>query len=483
MNTVIVGAGPAGLTAAYSLMERGESAIVFESDSVVGGIARTVERDGWRFDIGGHRFFTKVAAVEQLWFEMLPHEDWLRRPRSSHILYDGKFFEYPLRALDVLRNLGVRETMLCLGSYARCRISPPKDQTHFEGWVTARFGRRLYDKFFRSYTEKVWGIPGSSIRADWAAQRIKSLSLWEAVKDGLRLNRRSSNTDVTSLIAEFHYPRLGPGMLWERCRETIERAGIEVRLSTEVIGIRVERGVGAVEVCTRNHDAELETIGCRTLLSSMPLSQLVRAIQPPPPREVLDAADGLRYREFIVVALVVPETAAFTGQWIYIHTPGVQVGRIQNFGEWSPEMVNPGSACLGLEYFADEADEIWSADDESIIELAKNDVQRLGLVDRSQVRAAYVVRMPKAYPMYDATYRSNVETIRSWLSENAPNIHPVGRNGMHRYNNQDHSMLTAMLTVDNLIDERQHAVWDVNVDEDYHEELRVHRSNESEPGT
>ena len=466
---LVIGAGPAGLTAAYQLVRAGDSPVVLEADDVVGGIARTVLKDDWRFDIGGHRFFTKVSSVEKLWFEILPIEDWLVRPRTSHILYNGKMFDYPLKIVNALRGLGLIEAVRCVFSYLWAHIVPPKDQTNFEGWVSARFGRRLYGIFFETYTEKVWGVPPRKIQADWAAQRIKSLSLWSAIRDALRLGPRKSNSDITSLISEFHYPRLGPGMLWERCCALIEEGGGEVRLKSTVVGIDWTPSVGARRVRVRNEGGSDEHVNCTSVISSMPLSEIVDIVDPPPPANVLSAGRSLKYRDFLVVALVLPESTGFAAQWIYVHTPGVRVGRIQNFAQWSPDMVKPGTACLGLEYFVNEGDEMWLMDDSELLTLASRELEQIGLASSKSVEAGYVVRMRRAYPTYDDSYAQNVQIVRTWLENNVPNIHPVGRNGMHRYNNQDHSMLTAMLTVENITAHTDHDVWTVNVEEDYHE--------------
>lgn len=465
----VIGAGPAGLTAAYRLSQEGAPVEVYEADDVVGGISRTAQRDGWRFDIGGHRFFTKVPAVEALWHEILPDEDFLLRPRMSRIHYRGKLFDYPLRAMNALRGLGLAEAVRCVGSYGWARLRPPKDQSHFEGWVTARFGRRLYSIFFKTYTEKVWGMPATAIQADWAAQRIKNLSLSKAIVNAVLPKRNQK--DVTSLIEEFQYPKYGPGMMWERAAELVEKAGGTVRLNTRVVAIhRDEAGATALTVT----DAEgSQRLPAEHVISSMPLSELVLVMDPPAPEEVRAAAQDLHYRDFLTVALVVPEQYGFPDNWIYIHTPGVHVGRIQNFGSWSPYMVKDGRTCLGMEYFVTEGDELWSKSDEELVALATDELHRIGLIsDPSVVEAGYAVRVPKAYPTYDETYHRNVEVIRAWLTREVPNVYPVGRNGMHRYNNQDHSMLTAMLTVENILTGTSHDVWEVNVEEDYHEERR-----------
>jgi protoporphyrinogen oxidase len=467
-DVVIVGAGPAGLTAAYQLAKAGKPATVLEADTVVGGISRSAERDGWRFDIGGHRFFTKVRAVEALWHEILPDEDFLLRPRMSRIYYNGKYFDYPLKAQNALSNLGPVEAARCVGSYIWARVRPPKDQTNLEGWVAARFGFRLYRTFFKTYTEKVWGVPATELPSDWAAQRIKNLSLSNAVWNALLPKRNQK--DITSLIEEFQYPKYGPGMMWERCREKVEAAGTKVLMNTAATKIRHDAGT-AVSVVAESADGTETEYPCSAVISSMPITALLRSMEPPVPAEVKQAADDLHYRDFLTVALVVPESVGFPDNWIYIHSPDVKVGRIQNFGSWSPYLVKDGKTCLGLEYFVFEGDEYWTMDDEALVELGTRELGILGLVDPSLVEAGYVVRMPKAYPHYDADYKANVEVLRNWLAQHAANVHPVGRNGMHKYNNQDHSMYTAMLTVENLLG-AHHDVWSVNVEEDYHEEGR-----------
>lgn len=463
---VIIGAGPAGLTAALSLSREDVRATVLEADGVVGGISRTVERDGWRFDIGGHRFFTKSPEVEAIWHELLG-DDLLERSRQSRIFYRGDYYDYPLRPLNALRNLGLVESVRCVASYLRARVRPHQDQSTFEGWVSARFGSRLYRHFFKTYTEKVWGVPATELSSDWAAQRIKTLSLGKAVLEALRL--RGDQQTPTSLIGTFHYPRCGPGMMWERCRDRVEAAGSKVVLHQRVTRVR-RRGGRAVAV-EASHDGAVTTYACDELISSMPLAELVAAVDPPAPGEVRAAADSLGFRDFLQVALVVPAEDGFPDNWIYVHSPEVAVGRIQNFASWSPDMVaDPSRTCLGLEYFAFEGDGLWESSDEELIERGKRELETLGLVDPARVEAGYVVRMPKAYPVYDEDYADDVAVIRRWLASELDNVHPVGRNGMHRYNNQDHSMLTALRTVDNILGRGDHDVWAVNVGDEYHEE-------------
>jgi protoporphyrinogen oxidase len=484
-HVVVIGAGPAGLTAAYQLVKREIPVTVLEGDAMVGGISRTAEREGWRFDIGGHRFFTKVPQVEALWHEILPADDFIMRPRMSRIHYNGRLFDYPLKAMNALRGLGLLEAVRCVLSYAWARVRPPKDQSNFEGWVSARFGYRLYSIFFKTYTEKVWGVPATEIQADWAAQRIKNLSLPSAIVNALRPRRNQK--EITSLIEEFQYPKLGPGMMWEAAAAKVAAGGGRLVLEEKVRTVHRERGraTGVTTVVTGGYgpgagapESRRPDVGSMRhypadeIISSMAFSSLIEAMDPPAPPEVLAAARGLRYRDFLTVALVVPQSAGFPDNWIYVHSPEVQLGRIQNFGSWSPYLVKSGRTCLGLEYFVTVGDELWTMPDEDLVALGVKELAALGLVPADQVERGFVVRMPKAYPFYDEHYKRHVQVIRSWLAQNAPNVHPVGRNGMHKYNNQDHSMFTAMLTVENIADGAAHDVWAVNVEEDYHEEAR-----------
>ena len=490
-QVVVVGAGPAGLTAVYALAKRGATCTVLEMDTVVGGISRTVECEGWRFDVGGHRFFTKVPEVDNLWREILGPDDFLLRRRLSRIYYEGTYYNYPIRIGNALSGLGALESIRCGLSFLWVRVRPPKDLDTFEGWTARAFGWRLYRKFFKAYTEKVWGIPAGEIKADWAAQRIKSLTLGNVVKNALSQGRR--RTRITSLIEEFHYPRLGPGMMWERTRELVEAEGSKVVLATRLVSIR-RFGGRAMAAVTQPVAAETasKAVAARVtepttswpfdhLISSMALSELVEAMDPPAPEEVRQAARGLRYRDFLTVALVIPAERGFPDNWIYVHSDKVRVGRVQNFGSWSPDLVKQGRTCLGLEYFVFEGDVLWSMADDDLVALATEELATLGLVQREDVEKGFVVRMPKAYPVYDAGYHLRVQAIRAWLEAETPNVHPIGRNGMHRYNNQDHSMLTAMLTVASLYGE-PFDTWAVNVDSDYHEEQVGRRSSASPSG-
>ncbi len=458
----VLGAGPAGLTAGYVLARSARPVVVFEADAQVGGLARTVVRDGYRFDLGGHRFFTKSDEVQRLWEEVL-HEELLVRDRMSRIYWRGRFIDYPLRLADVVRKVGPLELVRCSASYARAlarRIGRRGASVTFEDWVCDRFGRRLFEMFFKSYTEKVWGVPTTEIRAEWAAQRIRTLSLWRVVRAALL----SDGGDVRSLIERFHYPRLGPGQMWEAMAAEIVGAGGQMRLGARVTRLEIDDGrVTAVH-------AGDERVAVADVISSLALRDVVALADPPAPEPVRRAAAGLRYRDFLTVALVVEGDDLFPDNWIYIHDPHVLVGRIQNFRAWSPAMVpDPGRTCVGMEYFCFEGDGLWSADDADLVARATRELEAIGLAPAQRVVAGYVERVAKAYPIYDADYEGRVATIRGWLATIA-NLQQIGRNGLHRYNNSDHSMLTALRAVENATAGTRHDVWAVNADGEYHEE-------------
>jgi protoporphyrinogen oxidase len=466
-RVVVCGAGPAGLTAAYMLAKKGFAVTVLEADSTVGGISRTARYKNYRFDVGGHRFFTKIPAVQSLWEELLGDE-LMDVPRLSRILYNGKFFNYPLKASNALAGLGLWDATMIVFSYVRARMSPHPAEDNFEQWVSNRFGRRLYRMFFKTYTEKVWGVPCTEIRAEWAAQRIQGLSLARAILSATSLNRRAPA--IKSLIQKFKYPRLGPGQMWERCASAVTELGGTVLLEHCVTGLETEGNrVVAATVTTESGPRLIEA---EHFITTMSLRSLLRALGPVKPADAVEAAEKLAYRDFVLVALMLDREHLFADNWIYVHTPGVQVGRIQNFNNWSPAMVPyPGQTCIGMEYFCFEGDSLWVRDDAQLIELAAGELQKLGIGSGAQVIDGTVVRMRKAYPIYDSSYRTNLETIRRHIDPIA-NLHTVGRNGMHKYNNQDHSMYTAMLAVENM-QGASHDLWEVNTDLEYHEEQRV----------
>jgi len=467
---VIIGAGPAGLTAAYMLSKAGVQSIVLEKDPTVGGIARTINYKNYYFDIGGHRFFTKVKSVENIWKEVLG-EDLLRRHRLSRIYFNKKFFYYPLRPWNALLGLGIWNSILISFSYLTSQLFPSRKEETFEQWVSNRFGKHLYKIFFKTYTEKVWGIPCNEISAEWAGQRVKGLSLMTALKHAI-LKKQPGQKDkkrvIKTLIEEFDYPKLGPGMMWRAMVEIIQKNGSQVCLGKEVEGIRWSGNkVEALEV---RGDGQIELLSGKDFISSMPLREALQKFKPGVPKEVLDAANDLKYRDFLTVALIINKPEVFPDTWIYIHDPEVKVGRIQNFKNWSPFMVpEPNKTCLGLEYFCFEGDRLWNMPDEKLIELAKRELSTLGLVNQNDVEEGTVVRMPKAYPIYDSTYQKAIDAVRHFLNE-FDNLQLVGRNGMHKYNNQDHSMLTALLSAENILG-ANHDLWAINVEQEYHEEM------------
>ena len=465
----IVGAGPAGLTAAYELVKQGIIPVVLEKGDKVGGIARTETYKGYRFDIGGHRFYTKVAAVQQLWQEVLGN-DFIKVPRLSRIYYRGKFFNYPISAFNTLFNLGIFESLLILLSYLKVRIWPLPEETTFEQWVINRFGERLYKTFFKTYTEKVWGIPCSEIQADWAAQRIKGLSLTTAI-----INALFGSNDTKTLIKEFDYPALGPGMMWEKFAEAVENKDGKVYLDTKVISF--EREGNMIKSITAEQNGELVQYSADNFITSMPISALIARMKPQPPEEVLHAARSLKYRDFLIVALIVDRPNLFPDNWIYIHSPEVKVGRIQNFKNWSAALVpDVSKTCLGMEYFCSVGDEIWEMSDAELIELATRELVGLGLATTAEVEDGVVIRQLKAYPVYDGEYRAHLQVLEGFL-KGMENLQTIGRNGMHRYNNQDHSMLTGILAVRNILGEK-HDLWDVNTERSYYEDFSVDRSKD-----
>ena len=462
-RTVVIGAGPAGLTAAWELARQGLAAVVFEKDATVGGLSRTVSYNGYRFDIGGHRFFSQMPEIEGLWREMLG-ADFLERPRLSRIYYADKFFDYPLKPLKALIGLGPLEAVRIGASYLASRVTPHREEESFEQWVSNRFGRRLFEIFFKTYTEKVWGMPCSEISADWAAQRIKNLDLLKAVRNAL-IGNRGNGAVVTTLIDRFRYPRHGPGMMWERFRERLAEAGTETVLGARVVRLRHDGGrISSVGIMD-GEGLELEE-AAESFVSSMPLQELLRILDPPPPPAILEAASRLRYRDFLTVVLIVDREEVFPDNWIYIHSPKVKVGRVQNFKHWSPEMVpDRGKTSLGLEYFVHEGDELWSATDEELLALGAEEMEALGLIERREVEDGTVVRVRKAYPVYDGEYRATLELLRDYV-RGFENLQVVGRNGQHRYNNQDHSMVAGILAARNIAGER-HDVWSVNLEAEY----------------
>jgi protoporphyrinogen oxidase len=466
---LVIGGGPAGLTAALELARIGTPVLVVEAGPRVGGLAQTAEYKGFRFDIGGHRFFSKIPAVTALWRSVLG-SDFIRRPRLSRIFYNGAFFDYPLKPMNALKGLGIFRSIGIVVSYVFAQMRPIHPEVSFEDWVTNRFGRRLYRTFFKTYTEKVWGIPCTSLSARWAAQRIMGLSLASAVINMLapKRNRRSGKT-IKTLIDEFEYPRLGPGMMWEAFAKEVERLGGQVRLNTKVTRLLHDG--------SRVHAVEIESDGRRSIqsvssvVSTMALRHLIEALGDNVPTNVQNAAQRLKYRDFLTVALIINDPDMFPDNWIYIHDPSVKVGRIQNFKNWSPEMVpDPAMSCLGLEYFCTMGDEIWSKSNDELVALGSRELEAIGLVAPGKIVGGTVVHAPKAYPVYDENYEGALAEIRPHLDA-FKNLLTIGRNGTHTYNNMDHSMVTAMLAVRKMLG-ADHDLWNLDGKDEYLEEIQ-----------
>ena len=473
-NVFVIGAGPAGLTAAYLLTKAGVPTTVIEADpDYVGGISRTVNYKGFLFDIGGHRFFSKSKEVVDLWHEILP-DDFIERPRLSRIYYDGKHYSYPLKAFEALSNLGVLESAMCVMSYAYRQAFPNAKPENFREWVSNQFGDRLFSIFFKTYTEKVWGMSCEEISADWAAQRIKGLDLWSAMANALRRSIKAQpgaqqgDKVIKTLIESFQYPRRGPGMMWDAAAAKVKAQGGLIHMGTALESLTWNEPAGLWTITAKAADGE-RVFTAKHVISSAPIRELISSIKPMPVSA--PAAEKLRYRDFITVALIVDKPDLFPDNWIYIHEPSVRVGRIQNFRSWSPEMVpDERLSCLGLEYFCFEGDGLWTAPDADLIALAKRELAAIGLAAEDEVKDGCVVRQKKAYPVYDDEYKAHVEEIREDIAAHYPTLHLVGRNGMHKYNNQDHAMMTAMLTVKNILaGETIYDVWNVNEDAEYHE--------------
>lgn len=471
-TVIVVGGGPAGLTAAYELTKKNLNPLVFEKYDKVGGIARTENYKGFYFDMGGHRFFTKSKKVNEFWHEILGDE-FLLRPRLSRIYYTRKYFNYPLKPINAMKGLGLWQSMLIGFSYLRWQLFPYQREDTFEQWVTNRFGKRLFHTFFKSYTEKVWGIPTSELSAEWAAQRIKDLDLKAAL---LNMFSGNNNNNITTLIEQFHYPKRGPGMLWNEVRHRINENGGEVHLNSNVCGInRQDNRIVSVLVSREGRE---EIVTGTDFISSMPVTEFIKKLNPPPPQEVLQAARNLKYRDFLTVCLIVDKPQLFEDNWIYIHDSDVHVGRIQNFKNWSQFMVpDPSKTSLGLEYFCNEGDQLWNSDDSELIELGKREIEKIGLAKYEDVLDGCVFRVEKSYPVYDSTYKDQLAIVRGFL-DSLENFQTIGRNGLHRYNNQDHAMLTGMLAVRNLLYGEQNDLWVVNAEQEYHEEIREYQ----EPG-
>lgn len=464
VDVIIFGAGPAGLAAADKLVKNKKKVIVFEKEDQVGGISKTKEYKGYRFDLGGHRFFTKSKEVNALWDETLG-KDFLKRPRLSRIYYKNKFFDYPVKPMNALKGLGIGESIMILGSYIRVKLFPSKEEKNFEQWVSNRFGKRLFNHFFKSYTEKLWGIPCEEIQAEWAAQRIKGLSLTSAIKNALFPDKSGK---IKTLIDEFKYPKYGPGMMYERMAENVEKMGGKILKQTEVAKLH-HNGSEIESVIVKDKSGKETEYKADFYLSSMPITLLVQSLNPAAPKAALQASMNLTYRSFITVSVILKGKNPFPDTWIYIHSPEVKMGRIQNFKSWSPFMVpDKKHIALGLEYFATEGDDLWKMKDKDLIDLALTELEKIHLGKKKDFVDGFVIRVPKAYPVYDSAYPKNIKTVRNYL-DGFKNLQPIGRYGMFKYNNMDHSILTGLYAAEHILGQHRN-VWEVNADQEYHEE-------------
>lgn len=461
-----MGGGPAGLAAGYELAKNTIDTMILEADSQVGGISKTINYKNYYFDLGGHRFFTKSDEVSRLWNEILG-DDFRRTPRLSRIYYKNKFFNYPLTAINAFFRLGIIETITVLLSYLKSKIKPLKNEYTFEQWITNRFGRKLYLTFFKTYTEKVWGIPCSSIQAEWAAQRIKGLSLKTAIVNALF---KSKSKKVKTLIDEFYYPTYGPGMMYTEMKSRIEKMNGTVSLNTKVTKIFHENFIVKGIECVVN-DGKSYINDASNFISSIPITEVIDILSPAPERSILEAARSLEYRSLITVDIIVNKKEIFPDNWIYIHSPEVRLGRIQNFKNWSRKMVEDANkTTLGLEYFCDEDDNLWNMDDKEIFELAASEVEKIKICNKSEIEDFAIIKVPKAYPVYNTNYKKHLNVIENYLRK-FKNLQLIGRYGLFKYNNMDHSILSGIMASKNvMLDEYLFDTWCVNTDEDYHEE-------------
>jgi protoporphyrinogen oxidase len=439
---VVMGAGPAGLTAAWQLINAGHNVIVWEVDpSYVGGISRTVQAEGYRIDVGGHRFFSKSTDVNAFWRKILADE-FVEGELLSRIYYKGKFLNYPFEPTGAFRSLGFFETMKIRASALKARMNPIKPETTFAQWVINRFGQRLFDTFFKPYTEKVWGISCDELSADWAAFQLDGLSLVGAFEE-------NKATPQKRPPIRFVYPRLGPGQMWEVAANKFLEKGGAIFLDRKVQTIHWDES-GVTHITGTNAAGDFFQQEGSHFLSSIPLQELMLSLDPPPPKDVAEAARALRYRDGITVCLIVNREKVFPDTWIYVQDPSVKVTRVQNYKNWSAAMVpDPTLTSLGMEYFCFAGDNLWNATDFDLAQLAIREAVQIGLVEESEVKDAFVVRTPKACPIYDQKYQERLNVIKEWVSLFA-NLQPLGRNGLHHYNNQDHSMMTSMLAVKNI---------------------------------
>ena len=473
VDNLIIGAGPSGLTAGYSILKDknlGNVEIIESSEKYLGGISRTENKGDYRFDIGGHRFFSKSKTINNLWDEILD-DGFIETNRKSRILFKKKFFNYPLSATEALLKLGIFESILCGISFFKAKIFPKKNPVSFHDWVANSFGERLYRNFFKTYTEKVWGMSCDEISADWAAQRIRGLNFTSPILNSIKfLNFKNDKKVIKTLIKKFKYPKYGPGMMWEIAGNKIKKMNGKITMGTEAKEFIYDKVNKNWKVkCLNKITNENIIYECRRIICSAPLRDVIKNINPPLISKNL--ASKLKYRDFITVAVMIDKRPTFDDNWIYIHDQDIQAGRIQNYTSWSTHMAPNNRGCLGLEYFCNENEKFWNKTDEELKNVAIEDLKKLEILTSEKIIDAYVVRQKKAYPVYDQDYKEIVKKISYEIEKDYNNFYLVGRNGMHKYNNQDHAMMSSLLTVENIKHNKKiNDIWNINVDAEYHEE-------------
>jgi protoporphyrinogen oxidase len=466
-DVIVMGAGPAGIATAQKLSENGKSVLVIDKDSQVGGISKTVNYKIFLFDLGPHRFFTKSKTINKLWEDTLG-EDFLPVDRLTRIYYKNKFFNYPIKPVNALQGLGIITAIQVLLSYLWIKIYPYPREDNFEEWVSNRFGYKLYSIFFKSYTEKLWGIPCAEIQAEWVAQRIKGLSMRSAIKNALFPKKNSLKT----LVEEFHYPKYGSGMMYEKMAENAKNFGAEFLMREKVLEIFHENGK-AKTVKVKNLDSgEVTILESDYLVSSIPLTFLAKILNPAPDQEVLEAINNLKYRSTLIINLIYKKTKnPFPDNWIYVHSPEVKMLRIGNPANMSPFMVpDKEKIALGVEYVCEEKGSLWNKNDEELIDMAVQELEMLDFLKKSDFSDGFVIRVPKTYPVYSTSYPENFEKLKKFI-DGFQNLQPIGRYGMFKYNNMDHSLLTGIYAAENILG-ANHDIWEVNEEKEYHEEKK-----------
>ena len=456
-KNIIIGAGPAGLGCAYELTKHNQLSQVIDMFSQPGGLCRTIDFNGYLFDIGGHRFLTKSNEIKDLWMEIMD-KDLLHVRRLSRIYYAGKYFNYPLNFFDTVIKLGPVTSLMCFASYLKAKLLPFAARDSFEGWIIHAFGQRLYDIFFKTYTEKVWAVPCKDISSDWAMQRIKGLSLRVAVKNMFKIEGK---TKPKTLAEEFLYPRTGPGEIYKRLENDLEKKGVTFSFGKKVIKVKCHDDKARNIVIYNPIDKTSEEKSVEQLFTSMPLPELVQMIDPLPPKEILDAASRLNFRHFLVVNVILDEKDVFSDQWVYVHSPEVRMGRIQNYKNWSPAMVaDTKKTSLGLEYFCNKDDDLWGMNDVDLVNYALSELDKLNIASRRNFINGFVVRYKNAYPIYSMGYKKDVDMIKNYLSRFS-NIQTIGRAGLFRYDNSDHALLTGIYSARNFLGISSDNIWGI----------------------